>query len=97
MFISSYTTVYFFVKKFRFLNVYMPVNTIFECLCMFFWLRKGLSIKYVGNWQLVEDGIGGGGSSKIRTEGGVSRLMCKYVPTFNGYFSPTTSTSVVMK
>ena len=49
-FISSYTTIYFFVKKFIFSNVYISVNTIFECLCMFFWLRQGRSIKYVRNW-----------------------------------------------
>ena len=30
MFISSYTTIYFFVKNF-FSNVYISVNTIFEC------------------------------------------------------------------
>ena len=31
-----YTTIYFFVKKFIFSNVYIIVNTIFECLSMFF-------------------------------------------------------------
>ena len=31
MFISSYTIIYFFVKKFISVNVYMSVNTIFEC------------------------------------------------------------------
>ena len=44
---------YFFVKKFIFLNVCISVNTIFECLYMFLWLRKGPSITYVRNWQLV--------------------------------------------
>ena len=36
MFISSYTTTYFFLKKFIFSNVYVPVNTIFECRYMIF-------------------------------------------------------------
>ena len=63
MFISSYTTIYFFVKKIIFSNVYISVNKIFECLYILFWLRKGSSIKYVCNWQLV----GSGESSKMRT------------------------------
>ena len=51
IFISSYTTIYFFVKKFYF----------FKCLCFseydirmslyVFWLRKGPSIKYV--WKVI--------------------------------------------
>ena len=44
---------FFFVNKFNFSNVYISVNTIFECLDMLFWSRKGPSIKYVRNWQLV--------------------------------------------
>ena len=35
MFISSYITIYFFVKKIIFPNVYISMNTIFECLYMF--------------------------------------------------------------
>ena len=31
IFISSYTTIYFFVKKFTFSNFSISVNTIFEC------------------------------------------------------------------
>ena len=31
MFMSSYTTIYFFVKKFISVNVYIFVNTIFKC------------------------------------------------------------------
>ena len=31
IFISYYTIIYFFVNKFFFLNVYISVNTIFEC------------------------------------------------------------------
>ena len=41
MFISSYTTIYFFVKKFIFSNVYISVNTTFECLYMFFGWGRG--------------------------------------------------------
>ena len=36
MFISSYTTIYFFVKNFFFSNVYISVNTIFESSYLFF-------------------------------------------------------------
>ena len=36
MFTSSYTIIYFFVKSFIFSNVYISVNTISECLYMFF-------------------------------------------------------------
>ena len=38
--LSSYITIYFFVKKFVFWNVYISVNTIFECLYMFL-VEKG--------------------------------------------------------
>ena len=38
------------LKKFIFSNVYVSINTIFECLYMFFWLRKGPSIKYLRKW-----------------------------------------------
>ena len=66
MFISSYTNIYFFVKNFIFSNVYISVNTIFECFCVF-WLKKGLSIKYLrnrsrdGRWVWWEGGGGVGG------------------------------------
>ena len=43
-FSSSYTTIYFFAKKFIFSNVYISVSTIFECVYMFFWLGKGWEI-----------------------------------------------------
>ena len=35
MFISSYTIIHIFVENFMFSNVYISVNTIFECLYMF--------------------------------------------------------------
>ena len=41
MFILFYTTIYFFVIKFTFPNVYVPLNTIFECLDMFFSWDRG--------------------------------------------------------
>ena len=61
MFISSYTTIYFFAKKFIFLNVYISVNTIFECLYMFFRWERG--------HQLSTHATGGGqwGSCKMHT------------------------------
>ena len=60
IFISSYTTIYFFVKKIIFSNVYISVYTIFECLYMFFgWERCD---------QLSTYATGGGwGSSKMLT------------------------------
>ena len=52
MFISCYTTFYFFVKKFIFSNVYVPVNAIFECLDTFFGWDRGnpLSTYATGRW-----------------------------------------------
>ena len=41
MFISSYTAIYFFVKKFIFSNAYISVNTIVECLYMSFGWERG--------------------------------------------------------
>ena len=61
VFISSYTTIYFFLKKFLFPKIYISVNAIFECLCLFFCLRNERSIKYVRNCWLDE------GSSKMGT------------------------------
>ena len=67
MFVSCYTTIYFFVKKFIFSNVYVPVNTIFECLDMFFgWDRSNQLITYAtgrgtgGHPKCVQLRIGGG-------------------------------------
>ena len=45
MFTSSYTIIYFLVKKFIFSKVYISVNTIFEYLYMFFgWEKEGPSV-----------------------------------------------------
>ena len=47
MFISSYTTIYIFVKNFIFFaNVYVSVKTIFECL----YRGHQLSTYATGNW-----------------------------------------------
>ena len=74
MFILSYTTIYFFIKKSIFSNVYISVSTLFECLHMLFWLRKGPSIKYVHNWQLVV---------KVVVDTGRGCVMSHmYVPTY---------------
>ena len=70
MFISSYTTIYFFVKKFFFPMFLFP---------MFFWLRKGPSIKYVRNWWGIGEIIQNTYSC-VQGEG-VSRLVCTYVLT----------------
>ena len=67
MFISCYTTIYFFVKKFIFSNVYVPVNTIFECLDMFFDWDRGNQL------STYATGRGTGGHPKwvqLRTGGG---------------------------
>ena len=52
MFISFYTTIYFFVKKFIFSDVYISVNTIFECLYIVFGRERG--------YQLSRYATGGG-------------------------------------
>ena len=41
MIVSSCTIIYFFLNKFIFLNVYISVNTIFECFYMFFGWERG--------------------------------------------------------
>ena len=41
MFVSYYTTIYFFIKKLIFFNVYVLVNTVFECRYMFFGWDRG--------------------------------------------------------
>ena len=51
MFISSYTPIYFFVKKFIFLNVYISVYAMYmryAFIC--FLVEKGPPIKYVRSW-----------------------------------------------
>ena len=55
MFISSYTTIYFFVKKFIFSNAYNSVNTIFESEYpyMFFGRERGRQIStYAAGWGM---------------------------------------------
>ena len=55
IFIPSCTT-FFFIKKFIFSNVYISVNTIFECLYMFFgWKRSHQLSTYAtgGAWGLI--------------------------------------------
>ena len=80
MFISSYTTIYFSVKKFILWNVFISVNTIFECSYLFFgWERANqLSTYATGGGMFdhpkcVQLGIGAG----------VSRLMCTYALTLS--------------
>ena len=49
MFISSYITIHFFVKKLIFSNVYFSECNIRMFLYVFY-LKKEPSIKYVRNW-----------------------------------------------
>ena len=69
----------FFHKKIVFSNVYILVNTIFDCLHMIFgWERDHQPSTYVT--------VGGRGSSKCaqqRTGEGVSRLMHTYTLTLS--------------
>ena len=75
MFISSHTTIYFYVKKFIFSNVCISVNRIFECLYMFFgWERRHQLIAYT-------TGRGIGGHPKCveqSTEGGDCHASCAH-------------------
>ena len=77
MFISSYTTIYFFLKNFFFSNVYISVNTIFECSYLSFGWEIGHPLS-----MYVTRGMEG---SKMCTGAyrgrGVSRLMCTYALT----------------
>ena len=71
MFILSYTTVYFFVKKFFFECLYFSEYGIrvFECSKVF-WLRNRPSIKHVRNWG-NEEGAGHPKCVQVRTGGEV--------------------------
>ena len=76
MFISSHTTIYFFVKKFIFSNVYISVNAIFKYLYMFFGWKRGhqLSTYATGG----EMGVVQNAYSCVQGEG-LSRLLCIYI------------------
>ena len=60
MFISSYTTINFFVKKFIFSNVYISVNMIFECLYMFVGRERGHQLSTYATDGGMKVGVGGG-------------------------------------
>ena len=80
MFIPSYAVIYFFVKKFIFSNVYVSVNTIFECLYSFL-VEKGtinqVRTQLAGWWWFIQNAC-----SCVKEEG-VSRLMCTYAFTLS--------------
>ena len=57
MFIPSYTTIYFFVKKFVFSNVFIPVNTIFVGTK---YVRNFWEIRVIQNVQSSVQGKGEG-------------------------------------
>ena len=61
MFISSYTTIYFFLKNF-FSNVYISVNTKFECSYLLLGWEIGhpLSMYATGRMEVAGGGGGGG-------------------------------------
>ena len=89
MFISFYTTIYFFVKKFIFSNVCIFMNTIFESLYIFFgWEREH---------QLSTYATGGGGMgshpkcAQLRTgRGGVTCIIFCFIE-FSTKVSPNSS------
>ena len=79
MFISSCTTIHFFLKIFIFSNI--SVNRIFECLYMFFdWERDHQLSTYA-----TVGGMGGAiqnACSCVKGDG-LSRLMCTYALTLS--------------
>ena len=79
MFISSCTTIYFFVNIF-FCNVYISVNTIFECSYLFYVWELGhpLSTWATGGMEGVIQNL-----YRCVRGRGVSRLMCTYALTLS--------------
>ena len=72
MFISYYTTIYFFVKKNFFWNVHISLNTIFECLYLFLGWKMGHQLR----------GAGMGGHPKwvqLRTGGRGCHTSCEHM------------------
>ena len=57
MFTSSYTIIYFFVKKFIFSNVYISVNTIFEFPYMFFGWERDSQLSMQLYVQIIGDRV----------------------------------------
>ena len=74
MFISSYTTIYFFVTNFFFSECLYFSEYDIRMFLLVFWLRNRPSIKYVRN-QGMEGSKMCTGACRGR---GVSRLMCMY-------------------
>ena len=75
MFISSYTTICFFVNIFFFSNVYISVNTVFKCsyLCFGWEIAHPLSMYATGGMQRW--------SSSGWDGGRVENLVIRYVRT----------------
>ena len=75
IFMSSYTTIYFFVNNFFPMFIYQWIQYSDVLIC--FWLRNMPSIKYVRNWR------NGCGSSKmctgVHSGRGVKKLVIRYV------------------
>ena len=74
MFISSYTTIYFFIKNFFFKYLCFSQYDI-RMFLFVFWLRNRPSLKYVRNW-----GNGGAHPNCVQGEG-VEKTVIRYVRT----------------
>ena len=69
-----------YLNKFIFSNIYISMNTIFECPYMFFGWERGHQL----STYATDGGIGWGSSKKCKTAykgRGVSHLMCTYALT----------------
>ena len=93
MFISSCTTIYFFVKKIVFSNIYISVNTTFECPYMFFGWKRGHQLS---TYATVGGMDGHLEYVKLRTGGGGSRLMCAYALTLSLFMFLTAFLSYIV-
>ena len=88
MFISFYTSIYFFVKKFIFLNVSISVNTIFECLCMFFGRERGHQLStFAMQWypKCIPLHTGGGGVAPLVYVGTFTLSLFMFSEVFLSY------------
>ena len=84
MFISSYTTIYFFCKEFSFSNAYISVNMILECsyLCFYSELGYPLSTNTAGGMEGI-----GLIKNMYRCLQGQRGIMChEYVRIYTLYF-----------
>ena len=83
MFISSYSAIHFFVKKFHFFESLCLGECVIGMSVYGFWLRKGPSIKYMHHWWWGE-GVIQNAYNCVQGEG-VSQLMCTYASTLSPF------------